>query len=166
MYSTRKIGLCFFAALILSGCATRRYQPVPMVPNETASRLETRSLGDEDLHAFVEKNVGHAVAPWPPKTWNLATLSLAALYFNPSLEGAKARVEEVQAAIVTAGARPNPSLSVAPGVPFASETVAVLAADSINLAAPARICKVPVCWVLSLSPLNTVAPAVAGVDPT
>ncbi len=117
MYTTRKIGLCFFAALILSGCAARRYQPVPIVPTETASRLETRSLGDEGLHAFVEKNVGHPVTPWPPKAWNLATLSLAALYLNPSLEGAKARVEEAQAAIVTAGARPNPSLSITPGLP-------------------------------------------------
>lgn len=119
MYMIRKIGLYLylFAALILSGCAARRYQPVPVVPTETASGLETRSFGDECLHAFVEKNVGHAVTPWPPKTWNLATLSLAALYLNPSLAGGKARVEEAQAAIVTAGARPNPSLSVAPGFP-------------------------------------------------
>src|SRR5205809_1751524 len=117
MYTTREIGLCFFAALILSGCAARRYQPVPIVPTETASRLEKLSLGAEDLHAFVEKNVGHPVTLWPPKTWNLATLSLAALYLNPSLESAKARVEEAQAAIVTAGARPNPSLSVTPGLP-------------------------------------------------
>jgi outer membrane protein, heavy metal efflux system len=117
MYKTRKTGLYLFAALILSGCAARRYQPVPIVPSETASRLETRSLGDEDLHAFVEKNVGHPVTPWPPKTWNLATLSLAGLYLNPSLEGAEARVEEAQAAIVTAGARPNPSLSITPGLP-------------------------------------------------
>jgi outer membrane protein TolC len=57
------------------------------------------------------------VTPWPPKTWNLGALFLAALYLNPSLEGAKARVEEAQAAIVTAGARPNPSLSVTPGFP-------------------------------------------------
>jgi cobalt-zinc-cadmium efflux system outer membrane protein len=117
MYTTRNIGLCLSSALILSGCAARRYQPVPIVPTETASRLETRSLGDEGLHAFVEKNVGHPVTPWPPKAWNLATLSLAALYLNPSLEGAKARVEEAQAAIVTAGARPNPSLSITPGLP-------------------------------------------------
>jgi cobalt-zinc-cadmium efflux system outer membrane protein len=117
MCTTRKIGLYLLAALILSGCAARRYQPVPIVPAETASRLETRSLVDEGLHAFVEKNLGHPVMPWPPKTWNLATLSLAALYRNPSLEGTKARVEEAQAAIVTAGARPNPSLTVAPGVP-------------------------------------------------
>ena len=117
MYTIRKIGLHLFAALILSGCTARRYQPVPIVPTETASRMETRSLGDQGLHAFVEKNVGHVVTPWPPKTWNLGTLSLAALYLNPSLEGAKARVEEAQAAIVTAGARPNPSLSVTPGFP-------------------------------------------------
>ena len=117
MYTIRKIGLHLFAALSLSGCTARRYQPVPIVPTETASRLETRSLGDQGLHAFVEKNIGHVVTPWPPKTWNLGTLSLAALYLNPSLEGAKARVEEAQAAIVTAGARPNPSLSITPGLP-------------------------------------------------
>jgi outer membrane protein TolC len=79
--------------------------------------LETRSLGDSGLHVFLEKNVGHAVTPWPPKTWDLATLSLAALHFNPSLETARARVAESQAAIVSAGARPNPVLSVAPGIP-------------------------------------------------
>jgi membrane-associated phospholipid phosphatase len=117
MYTIRKTGLHLFAALILSGCAARRYQPVPIVPTETASRLETRSLGDEGFHAFVQKNLGHSVTPWPPKTWNLSTLSLAALYLNPSLEAAKARVEEAQAAIVTAGARPNPSLSITPGLP-------------------------------------------------
>jgi hypothetical protein len=59
-----------------------------------------------------------------------------------------------------------PWCSVPAGVPFASDTVAALAADSINLAAPARICNVPVCSVLSLSPLNTVAPVVAKADPT
>jgi outer membrane protein TolC len=69
------------------------------------------------LQAFIEENVGHPVAPWPPKTWDLGTLSLAALYFNPTLESARARVAQAQAAVVTAGARPNPSLSVAPGIP-------------------------------------------------
>src|SRR5580704_17403201 len=107
MHTIRKLGLYLVVASILSGCATRRYRPVPIVPTQTASTLEVRSLGDSGLHAFLEKNVGHAVTPWPPKTWDLATLSLAALYFNPSLETARARVAESQAAIVTAGARPN-----------------------------------------------------------
>jgi outer membrane protein TolC len=66
---------------------------------------------------FVEQNIGHPVVSWPPKTWDLGTLSLAALYFSTTLEVGRARVAESQAAVVTAGARPNPSLSVAPGIP-------------------------------------------------
>jgi outer membrane protein TolC len=65
----------------------------------------------------VEKDVGHAVTPWPPQTWDSATLYRAALYFSPALDAARARLAESQAAIVSAGARPNPSLSVTPGVP-------------------------------------------------
>jgi outer membrane protein TolC len=57
------------------------------------------------------------VSPWPPKSWDLQTLSLAALYFNPALDSARARVAATEAALVTAGARPNPSLSIAPGIP-------------------------------------------------
>jgi outer membrane protein TolC len=57
------------------------------------------------------------VSPWPPKTWDLQTLSLAALYFNPALESARARAAGAEAALVTAGARPDPSLSIAPGIP-------------------------------------------------
>jgi outer membrane protein, heavy metal efflux system len=117
MNRIRRVGPYLFAALIFTGCAARRYQPVPIVPTETASRLEMRNLADPGLHAFVEKNVGHAVAPWPPQTWNSATLYLAALYFSPALDAARARVAESQAAVVSAGARPNPSLSITPGVP-------------------------------------------------
>src|SRR5216683_3297444 len=117
MYAIRKPVLYLFAALILTGCAARRYQPAPIAPTETASRLETRNLADPGLHALVEKNVGHSVAPWPPKTWDSAMLYLAALYFSPALDAARARVAESQAAMVTAGARPKPSLGITPGIP-------------------------------------------------
>jgi outer membrane protein, heavy metal efflux system len=117
MYRILKVGLYLFVALISTGCAARRYQPAPIVPTETASRLETRNLADPGLHAFVEKYVGHAVTAWPPQTWDSATLYLAGLYFSPVLDAARARVAESQAAIVSAGARPNPSLSITPGVP-------------------------------------------------
>jgi outer membrane protein TolC len=62
-------------------------------------------------------NLGHAVSPWPPKSWNLEKLSLAALYFNPALDTARARVATADAAIVTAGSRPNPTFDLVPGVP-------------------------------------------------
>lgn len=105
------------AIFMMAGCALHRYQPAPVVASETASRLESRSLADGGLRSFEEKELGHQVSAWPPKTWDLQTLSLAALYFNPTLDMARARVATVDAAIVTAGARPNPSFSIAPGVP-------------------------------------------------
>ncbi|MGH9353610.1 MAG: TolC family protein, partial [Terriglobia bacterium] len=51
------------------------------------------------------------------KTWDLRLLTLAAFYFNPDLETARAQVAVAQAAIVTANMRPNPTLSISPGIP-------------------------------------------------
>jgi outer membrane protein, heavy metal efflux system len=117
MRTKTSVVFCILATWILSGCAVRRYQSAPIVPTESAARLELRNLGDPGLQAFVQETVGRPVPTWPPETWDLGTLSLAALYFNPALEAARARVTEARAAVVTAGARPNPSLGVAPGIP-------------------------------------------------
>jgi cobalt-zinc-cadmium efflux system outer membrane protein len=117
MYAARMRVLILFGVLMLAGCAVKRYQSAPIVPSDSAFQFESRSFADPGLQEYVEKNLGKRVTPWPPKTWDLQTLSLAGLYFNPSLDAARARVEEATAAVVTAGARPNPSLSVAPGIP-------------------------------------------------
>jgi cobalt-zinc-cadmium efflux system outer membrane protein len=101
----------------LAGCAVQKYQAVPIDANVTASRFESRNLAAPGLKAFEEENLGHAISPWPPESWDLQKLSLAALYFNPALESARARIASSKAALVTAGARPNPTLGVAPGIP-------------------------------------------------
>lgn len=113
----RGVAAIFLGVLCLPGCATRKYHPSPIIPTETASAYQLRSLVDSGLEAFEEKNLARTFAPWPPKTWDLGMLSLAALYFNPTLESARARLAEAEAATVTAGARPNPILSIAPGIP-------------------------------------------------
>jgi outer membrane protein TolC len=74
-------------------------------------------LLDPELKPFVERNLGNPSTGWPPKTWDLRLLSLAALYFHPSLTAARARMATAEAAIVTAGARPNPTVTLAPGIP-------------------------------------------------
>jgi outer membrane protein TolC len=103
--------------LFFTGCAAHRYQAAPIVPMEAAAQFQSRSLSDPGLQTFVEKSLGQTRTASPPKTWDLRTLSLAALYFNPALAAARARVGGTEAAIVTAGARPNPTLSITPGVP-------------------------------------------------
>ena len=111
------IGSVFSATLMLAGCSLQHYQAAPITPATTAAQFEERNLADKGLRAYLEKNLVHPITEWPPKVWNLRTLSLAALYFNPEMEAARARVAEADSAIVTAGARPNPTLGVAPGVP-------------------------------------------------
>ena len=105
-----------FGVFLLAGCAMQRYQASPIVASASASQFESRSLADDGLRSFEEKNLNPPL-PWPHKAWNLQTLSLAALYFNPTLDLARARVARADAAVVTAGARPNPTLGISPGVP-------------------------------------------------
>ena len=117
MAGKRKRIVPLFGVFLLAGCAVRRYQPAPIVANATASQFESRSLADDGLRSFEEKNLSPPVSSWPPKAWNLQTLSLVALYFNPTLDLARARLARADAAIVTAGARPNPTLGLSPGIP-------------------------------------------------
>jgi cobalt-zinc-cadmium efflux system outer membrane protein len=117
MNSSIVLSLCLFGILLLDGCSARRYQAAPIVPMEAASRFQSGNLNDTGLQAFVQKNLGQPTMTSPPKTWDLQTLWLAAQYFNPALEAARSRVTESEAAVVTAGARPNPTLGIAPGIP-------------------------------------------------
>src|ERR1700732_1492749 len=117
MAGIRKRIVSLSGVFLLAGCAVQRYQPAPIVASTTASQIESRSLADGGLQSFEEKNLSHPVSSWPPKTWDLQTLSLAALYFNPTLDLARARLATAEGAIVTARARPNPTFDLVPGVP-------------------------------------------------
>jgi cobalt-zinc-cadmium efflux system outer membrane protein len=100
------------AGALAAGCA--RYVPAPIEPEETAATLAARSLDEPDLRRFLEAALGSPLPEWPPPCWTLATLTLAALYYQPSLDVARARFQQARAAIETAGQRPNPTLDLAP----------------------------------------------------
>jgi outer membrane protein TolC len=74
----------------------------------------SRSLDDPGLRAFLESELGEPLPEWPLRRWSVETLTLAALYFRPALEVARAQAKLAAAAIRSAGARPNPTLSIAP----------------------------------------------------
>lgn len=104
--------------IFMAACApVQRYRPAPISPPETAASFEARTLQDPNLRLFIERNLSHPLSGWPPKTWDLRLLTLAAFYFQPNLVVARARVAAAEAATVTAGARPNPSVTLAPGIP-------------------------------------------------
>lgn len=104
-----KIIALFCALTAFAGCAMRRYRPAPVLPAPMAASLESRSLTDPGLREFI-RNLGSARTSWPLAEWSLADLTLAAFYYNPALAIARKRLSEAEAAIVTASARPNPSV--------------------------------------------------------
>ncbi|MDA8255245.1 MAG: TolC family protein [Betaproteobacteria bacterium] len=95
--------------LSLAGCASYTAKPVNLDVQQTA--LESRSLDAPDVRQFFERSLGHDTA-WPPKSWDLDTLTLAAFHYHPDLDRAQARRLAAEAAIVTAGGRPNPTAGV------------------------------------------------------
>lgn len=95
-----------------TGCAT--FHPKPIFPSETASAFEARRLDDPGLKAFIEANLHREIAPWPPASWDFTLLTLAAFYYHPEMEVARARLARAEAATITAGERPNPNAGFTP----------------------------------------------------
>jgi len=101
----------------MAGCAMQKYRVAPISPAESAASLESRNLVDAGLREFLEKNLGHQLSSWPQKSWDLSSLTLAAFYFSSEMELVRTQTNVAEAAVITAGARPNPTLNVSPGVP-------------------------------------------------
>ncbi|MEK6371684.1 MAG: TolC family protein [Acidobacteriota bacterium] len=95
------------ATLILAACV--HVPPRPIDPAESARKLEQRSLAGADVQAFIAEHSGAAA---PIARWDLDALTLAAFYFHPDLDVARAEAAVARAAIATAGERPNPTLNV------------------------------------------------------
>jgi outer membrane protein TolC len=100
--------------LVLGIGACRHFTPAPLSPADTADALTRRSLADQGLRAFFERVAPARSEPWPPARWDLEALTLAALYYQPNLAVSRAQWRVATAGEATAGARPNPSISVTP----------------------------------------------------
>ncbi len=106
-----------FAALcclgVAAGCV--RFEDKPLHATATAQQLEARSLSDTNFRAFLETNLQHTFTEWPLTNFDFPALTLAAFYFHPSLDVARAQWAVARGGETTAGARPNPVLGVTPG---------------------------------------------------
>lgn len=99
---------------LAAGCA--HFEAKPVSPAQTASALENRTLDDPGLRSFLEKNLHRDSAAALARAWDFEMLALAAFYYHPDLEVARAQWGVARAAIQTAGGRPNPTLIATPGL--------------------------------------------------
>ena len=63
------------------------------------------------LKAFLEKNLHRELNTWPAAKWDFEMLTLAAFYYHPSLEVARADWRVAAGGIETAAERPNPTVT-------------------------------------------------------
>jgi outer membrane protein TolC len=99
--------------LSLSACAVQHYEPHPLDAAAGVQELGARSLASPGLKSHIaSKYRGRQALAWPPAAWDLELLTLVVFHFNADLEAARARLAAADAAVTTAGQRPNPTLQL------------------------------------------------------
>ena len=103
---SRAIALAFVGLLAVS-CV--RYRPKPVTAAGTAAGFEARSLLAPELRGLLLAN--KEAGDWPPAVWDLKALTLAAFYYSPDMDVARAQWGIARAGRITAGERINPVLN-------------------------------------------------------
>lgn len=102
--------------LLLAGCAT--YQSRPLAVAGIDAAFTARTLDDAELRTFINAHTGSRNEVWPPAAWDLRLLTLAAFFRHSDIGIARAKLASAEAAVVTAGARPNPTIGFSPAFDF------------------------------------------------
>ncbi|MGD1008879.1 MAG: TolC family protein [Candidatus Aminicenantales bacterium] len=97
------------AAGLAMAASCVRYHPEPVVPAKAVEDFEARRLDAPELKDFLLQN--QDIKDWPPAAWDLKALTLAALYYHPDMDIARAEWGVARAGRITAGERPNPTLN-------------------------------------------------------
>ncbi len=101
----RKLAGLGILALLITGCV--HFQAKPISAPRSLDDFEARRLDGPEITTFFANQP--EVGAWPPGVWDLRTLTLAALYYHPSLDVARAQWGVAEAGRITAGERPNPT---------------------------------------------------------
>jgi cobalt-zinc-cadmium efflux system outer membrane protein len=121
----RALLIVFIILTEVAGCTT--YHPEPIAPEQIAREFAQRSFASEQLRAYVVHETGHDLPTWPPAAWDRELLTLAAFYYSPALDLARAQWSTAKAGIDVADSIPNPVLQLpfqyntpnpGPGAPF------------------------------------------------
>lgn len=113
---------------MLTGCIRyQQYHPAPISAPVSAQVLETRNLDDPGLRDWMDQNEAVTGNYWPREIWDLNALTLAAFYYSPTLDAARASIISADAAVKTAAMKPNPTAGAGSGYSTSIESAWLLA---------------------------------------
>ena len=95
--------------LTLSACSFVEYFAKPIDQEALIQKIESKHPDDVQFKQFLANN-NYAPSNFPITQWNLDELIYCSLFFHPNLDLARAQWRAAEAAQVTAGARPLPTL--------------------------------------------------------
>jgi cobalt-zinc-cadmium efflux system outer membrane protein len=113
-------GYLALAVGLISAAACIRYEAKPIEPGRVLEDFEARRLDAPELGTFLVAN--KEVESWPPPAWDLKALTLAAFYYHPDMDIARAQWGVARGGEKTAGERPNPTLGLLAGYNATSPT--------------------------------------------
>lgn len=112
-YACAGHAIVWACVLLLSGCGFKEYRAKPIDQERTARQYTSRTLGEPKLKEYLVKH-NRAPASWPLPAWTLQDLTLAAVFFHPEIELARARARVAEAETATSKLRANPTLTIRP----------------------------------------------------
>lgn len=112
------------------GCGPRqgfvRYEPAPLAtPDQRTAQFTARTLSDPRLDTLLRlagATTRAASGSAPDPRWTPRALGVAAVYFNPEIDTARAGLGERTAAVVTARQRPQPGVTASTAIGGAAAT--------------------------------------------
>src|SRR5262245_15709441 len=90
-FAMKSVGQYFLGVMLVGlfpGCV--HYQNRPLSAEQTHANFENRSLNDPELRAFLDRSSQPDAFTWPLKSWDFPATTLAALFFHPALDVARA----------------------------------------------------------------------------
>jgi|GEM_PF-78072 len=106
------VALALVSTSMVGAAGCTHFYARPLSGEDSRIDFEARTLADPGLQEFLRENrVGAADGV---QAWDFQALWLVAMYFHPDLDVARAELANARAADVTAGQRPNPSVSLSP----------------------------------------------------
>jgi outer membrane protein TolC len=97
-------------AVMSGSCA--KFHAEPLSTEQTSASYLSRTLDDPGLQKYIQDSLHKETVPWPPQSWDFTLLTLAAFYYSPDLELARAQWAEALAGEITAAELPNPTLDL------------------------------------------------------
>ena len=102
IFLAKLLGSCLLSSSLLSSCSYLAYQAKPLDSQAISSKLINKDPSSAEFSAYLTKQ-GHAQIPI--EYWDLNALTDCALFFNSTLDLAKAKWAATQASINTAKQR-------------------------------------------------------------